>query len=260
MTTSVSVGNREFAVRSIGSGPANVILVAGYGQSMSQAWSSVHQRLGESVRTCAYDRLGVGDSDPPSGTRTFVDLAEDLEGVITALGMARPLVLVAHSMGAPVAMTWAAQRPADVSAVVLLDGSGLAFHEAIGLAVAKALREGSEDPDVWAVKAFLDDFEDPQTNIEHVDVVPSYAALDPLPHLGTVPVMVMHGTVTDFPSVMEPKRLHAVWLAGQRAWASMSQQGRIIEVPGAGHQIALERPDLVVQTVLSLIQPADAEM
>ncbi|CAM3821768.1 alpha/beta fold hydrolase [Nocardioides zeicaulis] len=258
LTASVSVGGREFAVRNIGAGPATVILVAGYGQSMSQAWSSVHQRLGESVRTCAYDRLGVGDSDPPSGTRTFVELAEELDGVITALGVARPIVLVAHSMGAPVAMTWAAQRPADVSAVVLLDGSGPAFHEAIGVAVANALGDGSEDPDVMAVKAFLDDFEDPQTNIERVDVVASYAALDPFPRIGTVPLVVMHGTVTEFPSVMEPERLHAVWLAGQRAWASMSERGRIVEVEGAGHQIALERPDVVVQTVLSLIQSADA--
>lgn len=247
-----------FAVRSVGSGSTTVMLVAGYGQSMSQAWSAVHERLGEAARVCAYDRLGVGDSEAPTGKRTFADLADELEAVITAVDLARPLVLVAHSMGAPVAMTWAAQHPGDVSAIVLLDGSGLAFHEAISGAAAKALSEGSDDPDVMAVKTFLDDFEHPQTNIERIDLLPAYAALEPLPHVGPVPVVVMHGTVTDFPPAMEPEQLHEVWLAGQRAWAATSDQGRIIEASGAGHQIALERPDLVVQTVLSLLPTVEA--
>ena len=155
-------------------------------------------------------------------------------------------------------MTWAAQRPDDVRAVVLLDGSGLAFHEAISEAASRAINEGSDDPDVAAVRTFLDDFEDPRTNAERVDLLASYAAMDPLPHLGAVPVTAMHGTVTDFPAVMDPERLHAIWLAGQQAWAGTSEQGRVVEVPGAGHQIALERPDLVVQTILSLIPSAGA--
>ena len=45
----------------------------------------------------------------------------DLDGLITSLGPTRPVIVVAHAMGGPIAATWAGKHGADARALLLLD-------------------------------------------------------------------------------------------------------------------------------------------
>src|SRR5689334_16001154 len=99
-TEQVAVGSRQVAARCAGQASApSVLLVSGYDTELSQSWDQVQPAIGAFARVCAYDRLGVGGSDEPPRAQTFADMADELDGVIDALKLRRPVVLVAHSLG-----------------------------------------------------------------------------------------------------------------------------------------------------------------
>ena len=87
------VDGHHFKAQCAGQGPS-VLLVSGYGATMGD-WGDLPTRLGATARTCMYDRLGVGRSDSPPPVQTFEDIAADLDGVISALRLPRPVVVVA---------------------------------------------------------------------------------------------------------------------------------------------------------------------
>jgi esterase len=72
-------------------------------------------------RRVALDLRGHGDSDwaGPGGYGTEV-IAADIEAVVRSLG-ARRVVLVGHSMGGMASLLWAAQRPAALAGLVMVD-------------------------------------------------------------------------------------------------------------------------------------------
>lgn len=96
--------------------------------------------LGEDVRTLALDHRGHGDSGwvGAGGFYHFVEYVADLDGALDALGLARagddpagagaPVRLVGHSLGAAVALVFAAARPQRVAHAALLDGAPLMTH------------------------------------------------------------------------------------------------------------------------------------
>ncbi|WP_316296519.1 alpha/beta fold hydrolase, partial [Clavibacter michiganensis] len=107
-----------------GEGDDLVVLEAGLGGS-GLTWGLVHGILTRTHRVVAYDRAGLGDSDPDPRPRDLDRLADDLEAVIAAFPHRR-LVLAGHSWGGPVVRVVAARRIARglaTAGVVLVDPS-----------------------------------------------------------------------------------------------------------------------------------------
>jgi pimeloyl-ACP methyl ester carboxylesterase len=113
---------RSLLLRCSGSGPATVLFDAG-GSDWSLVWTGVQQQLARSVEACAYDRAGLGQSDPAPGPRTPSAIASDLHALIGKAGFNRPVVLVGHSLGGFNVKLTAALYPNDVAGLVLLDPS-----------------------------------------------------------------------------------------------------------------------------------------
>jgi 3-oxoadipate enol-lactonase len=65
------------------------------------------------------DQRGWGDSIATDGRYDLATMADDVQGVVEALGLHR-YVLVGHSMGGKVAQTVAARRPASLLGLVLV--------------------------------------------------------------------------------------------------------------------------------------------
>jgi pimeloyl-ACP methyl ester carboxylesterase len=68
----------------------------------------------------AYDLRGRGDSDKPEEGYSIPLHAEDLSELIDELGLERP-ILVGHSLGAMIALYFAAHYPDKLSKLVLVD-------------------------------------------------------------------------------------------------------------------------------------------
>ncbi len=85
-------------------------------------WAAVQAMLaGEGVRSCAYDRAGLGFSDPGPLPRAAMAVAHDLDALVTASGEKGPFVFVAHSAGGLYLRAFSGLRRDEVRGVVLVD-------------------------------------------------------------------------------------------------------------------------------------------
>jgi pimeloyl-ACP methyl ester carboxylesterase len=85
-------------------------------------WAYVQNDLtARGVRSCAYDRAGMGLSDPSPEPRDGVNVARDLEKLLAAARIDGPLVLVGHSMAGSRLELFANRNPGRVKGLVYVD-------------------------------------------------------------------------------------------------------------------------------------------
>jgi pimeloyl-ACP methyl ester carboxylesterase len=116
------VGGHRLHMNCTGTGGPTVVLENGLGET-SPLWSRIAAEVGAATRVCAYDRAGQGWSDDTASPQDGLAVAA---GLHTLLGRAQetgPYVLVGHSAGGSYAMIYAAQYPAEVAGMVLLDST-----------------------------------------------------------------------------------------------------------------------------------------
>jgi pimeloyl-ACP methyl ester carboxylesterase len=76
-----------------------VIFEAG-GGAFSKDWTAVQSLLKARVRSCAYDRAGLGWSEPGPAPRTMSQEVFELHALLDAARISGPVILVGQSMGA----------------------------------------------------------------------------------------------------------------------------------------------------------------
>ncbi|SHH54654.1 alpha/beta fold hydrolase [Massilia sp. CF038] len=103
-----------------GQGSPTVLFEAGLADPIS-VWGFVQPAIAKRTRTCAYERAGVGFSDPATRASTSANIADDLHRLLKAAAIKPPYVLVAHSAGALSARLYAYTWPAEVKGMVLVD-------------------------------------------------------------------------------------------------------------------------------------------
>jgi pimeloyl-ACP methyl ester carboxylesterase len=248
----VEVGGRSFATRCAGDEDDRaVMLVSGLGMDMDVSWTSVQSRIGTFARVCAYDRLGVGASTAPPAAQTFQDMAQDLDRVMKGLGLQRPVVLVAHSLGGMVAMAFAQQNRDDVAAMLLLDATGPGYPQRVlDRLPRRSGASGGEERDDW--EALLD----PASNPERLDGRTSFAEADSYAPLGDLPLHVLTHSISEHRSTTSPRQqadLESAWEGGQHRWLALSTAAVLERVDLAGHAIQRDQPDVVVQRVGELV-------
>ena len=87
-------------------------------------WAYVQSRLtAQGVRSCAYDRAGMGLSDRAAEPRDGVNVARDLEKLLVAADVPGPYVLVGHSMAGARVHLFANRNPEKVAGLVLVDST-----------------------------------------------------------------------------------------------------------------------------------------
>src|ERR1700677_1681460 len=102
-----------------GPGQPAVVLEAGLNDGAA-SWDRVMALLAPHVRVVAYDRAGLGGSDPASGLVTIDRQIDDLAALITGLE-AGPCVLAGHSWGGVLVQLLAFRRPDLAAGLVLVD-------------------------------------------------------------------------------------------------------------------------------------------
>jgi class 3 adenylate cyclase len=88
--------------------------------------------LADLGRLVIFDRSGIGLSDPPADSEvvTFARWCDDLEAVLDAAQVARP-VLVGSQLAVPVEVMYCDRHPDDVTAAVLVNPSPIRFDRDI---------------------------------------------------------------------------------------------------------------------------------
>jgi pimeloyl-ACP methyl ester carboxylesterase len=117
-TRDVATNGTTLHVRQGGTGPA-VVLLHGYGET-GDMWVPLATQLARDHRVIVPDLRGLGLSAKPAGGFDKKTQAEDVAGVMAALGVAQADV-VAHDIGNMVAFQLAARHPDSVRRLVLID-------------------------------------------------------------------------------------------------------------------------------------------
>ena len=116
----VDVGGYKLHINCMGQGSPTVILESGLANP-SSIWGWVQPEVAHATRVCAYDRAGVGWSDPGPEPRDGQQIARELHTLLGKANVPEPYVLVGHSAGGLYVRVYAAQYPRDVVGMVLVD-------------------------------------------------------------------------------------------------------------------------------------------
>ena len=118
--------------------------------STSSAWRKVMPVLAQAgYAVLVPDMRGYGDSDKPAGTKGYDAraLAEEFRTLVQKIGfgVGHPLTLVAHDMGAPPALLWAADHPEEIAGLLYVEAPVM-LSEVLTKIIAytpEAMKEGS---------------------------------------------------------------------------------------------------------------------
>jgi pimeloyl-ACP methyl ester carboxylesterase len=259
-------------------GPADqglptVIAESGLGGDSSHFGPLVPLLASAPFRSCAYDRAGMGQSDPPPdgsdgapGPVTLQDGVEDLHALLAAADVPPPYVLLGWSIGGWYSQAFAERYPSEVAGIVLVD----ATHpdEAARLAAVIPPHRSGEDPAIGLARVLLAGIENdpPSPPIGWLDLARSGDEARALGDLGDLPLVVLSQGRADLdlglPGLVLPEpygsRLKTAAQALQAELASLSTRGEQRTVTGAGHAIQLDDPAAVAQAIMD-VQAAIAE-
>jgi pimeloyl-ACP methyl ester carboxylesterase len=270
----VDIGGYRLHLHCVGAGSPTIVLDAGLGGS-SLDWNLVQPELGRTTRVCAYDRAGMGWSEPGPQPRTPSQLAGELHTLLTNAGVAGPYLLVGHSLGGKNVRLFAQQHPDEVVGMVLVDARGeyvdantspddeRAFQlmNAVQAGLYRVARSlglvrliGAE---LWGTPEMPGETRtagmllttsaravDAQS-AEGLERASDDALLQAGPWLGERPLLVLASeqnmTATPY------------WAEAQRRLATLSVNGLLIVPAGSGHNIHWEQPALVIDAVRQVV-------
>jgi pimeloyl-ACP methyl ester carboxylesterase len=271
----IDVGGYRLHIQCVGAGSPTVVLDAGLSGS-SLDWSLVQPELGRSTRVCAYDRAGMGWSDPSPYPRTPRQIADELHTLLTNAGIAGPYVLVGHSLGGKNVRLFALSHPEQVAGMVLVDARSEYVDANTSPAEAQTFQRASAaqaflfrvarsvglvrliGASFWGGAAMPREMRTEgmlfQTSHRGVDATIAEGLeraaddveLQAAPSLGDRPLIVLASeqNILGIPS----------WTEAQRRLAALSTNGRLITPKGSVHYIHWEQPTLVSDAVRQVIE------
>jgi pimeloyl-ACP methyl ester carboxylesterase len=233
-----TVNGRQVEIATAGSGgSATVVFEAGLGEAWT-SWDEVASEVSQHTRVFAYSRPGYGVSDPTTTPRDPRTIVEELRALLTYEGYAPPYVLVGHSIGGGYMELFAKAHPDEVVGVVLVDTRHRDF-----LATCEA-----DKLDNCGLSEPLLQQQAPAAIAEYTAYTTASEEIRAAGSFGSYPVRVL--TATDHP--VSPAR-EELWESMLASLAAEATNGEQVIVRGSGHYIQLDRPDVVVQSILETL-------
>ena len=251
----VEVGPHRLAATVFGDGSPAVVIEPGYGGEAS-AWRDFAAELASDTTVVTYDRAPYGNSSAAVDGRTPREIAADLHGLLTGLGLAGPFVLVGHSSGGRIVRQFAAQHPDLVAGLVLVDSS----HEDQQRRLAGSLPWRVRLQEAWEVPQLLLGWRNPMSFAQRRSKAREFrayarqtAADIPLAPgaLGDKPLVVLTRAAGSPPDPMWP-----AWHELQTEFAKLSSAGRHQIAATDEHFIHLSEPAMVLEAVRSVVASA----
>jgi len=274
----VDIGGYKLHIYCTGQGSPTVILDAGMGDAFL-SWHKVQPQIAKFTRVCSYDRGGLGYSDSSPRPRTSRVFVDELHRLLQHAGIDGPLVLVGHSMGGFDVRLYASLYRHEVAGLVLVDSSHPEQQKRLPPAIndldATWLREqeffeftmpfglprlmgfcGDDD----AVRAADCNFHSARESVAELKAISQSASETANSgSLGDIPLVVLsHDPDTPQPDLPEElvKPTNDAWQRMQDELAHLSTMGKHVTAKNSGHYIQLDRPDLVVDAVHSVVDQA----
>jgi pimeloyl-ACP methyl ester carboxylesterase len=241
--TTVDVDGHAVYLDCRGAGSPTVVLEPGLGGT-ADGWGDVLDGVAAFTRVCALERPGGGRSES-IGRHSAMTTARRLHAALAAHGERGPYVVVAHSFGGVYARLFAAAEPGTVRSLVMLD----TYEPDLGMDVDPALDEATRG----TIRRSLDEGGLTFEAVEDLDWPATLAELAQI-EPGAVPAVLLYTDPTLRYQDPDPAVREAMIAAWYRAIDARYPNGRLEIVPGAGHFIQLDRPEIVIDRVRAIVE------
>jgi len=241
----ISVGEYHIEYEIKGSGKATLFLEAG-GSAGMQDWDSIYDDLAKYARVIRYSRVGNGKSTAIKKHFSSEDYAQGARALLEALGVKGKVAYIAHSYGAHVARTFAAQYPEKIAALMLIEPSS--EHD-VDIMRSQDLKLAEEQ--IAQVK--LDDMKNGMSN-QYLDFW-SKRPLPDYPQIPDIPVTVI-ASIKKYdnpPLLFFTDEARDMWGELHSNWAKAFPRGKAVLTEKSYHYPQNDEPEMVVKEVLALI-------
>jgi pimeloyl-ACP methyl ester carboxylesterase len=256
----VNVGGHSLHIRCLGpaTGGPTVILEAGAGD-YSNRWTAVQDLLAPRVQSCAYDRAGLGWSDPGPTPPTLQQAVFELHALLEQAEVPGPFVLVGHSLGGLVARLYADRYGAAVIGMVLVDAlheNSVQFNLGMNQWVRiRELSKGRVVPEARLTETPTRVTADDDYLAEELQQIYLARQSNPTP-LGDRPLIVVHAGKRERP----PGTSDEFWKNLEQEkddqgtdLARLSRNSKFVRDPLSGHNIHVENPMVVASAIEEVV-------
>lgn len=264
-------------------GRPTVVLETGLGGlgTNSATWVWVQQAVAKTTRVCAYDRAGLGWSDPGPAPRDAMQIAAELHTLLRKSGTPGPYVLAGWSYGGLYVRAFASRYSDETAGLVLLDSSlpdqctsspawqalctsnlrvsslgqllaRFGIVRVIGRFQLPSDLPGLESQELLASFSATKDW-DAQAAEFRATAATSAEVSSANGNLGSIPLYVLTATAHGAPPELE--NTWQVWQAGLTALSSNSVQ-RV--VPGATHESLVFSETVSKASAAAILQVVEA--
>lgn len=258
----VDIGTHRLRAVVLGKGVPAIVIDGGIGGG-SEEWRRIQERIAGEALVVVYDRAGYGASEAGPLPRDSGTEADELRALLRGLSVARPYVLVGHSLGGLNVQVYAGRYSDDVTGMVLLDPPPEAWllgegYPALRVAAEQMTDEWQEVADRGLASA------DPQERTEaaffrmlaseHREMFAESSRLAAeIETFGDIPLVVIASGVPNpmFGAVADDYQRY--WIEQSRAVAAKSTRGRLLLAEESTHRLHVEAEDLVVAGILSVV-------
>jgi len=261
---SVFVGRHEFFVRELGpQGAPPLLLIHGWNFDGEMAFHKLMPLLAEHYRVIVPDLRNHGKSDRIRGPFEIADIADEVDTLVDALEVAKPLPIIGYSMGGMVLQELALRHPDTPSAIILGATAARPMHRLrpmtwVLFRITRAVARVSRAEAVWAsflvmrrqglidssAEAWMwDSLLARDANLYH-EAAYAMWRFDTRDRIGALDVPTL---------VVIPDRDTVVPVATQVELAGLIDGAEVVRLPNVGHESILADPVGFAEEVLRFL-------
>ena len=277
VTRTIDMGGYRLRIRTAGdavAGRPTVIFESGLGTPLEN-WTAVQRDIAGVTATFAYDRAGIGGSDPGRAPPTVSHIVDELRALLARTGTRPPYVLVGHSLGGAAIRLFVARYPALVAGMVYVDPAD--FTQSVADQESLFRELGEPDGRAAFLRGMLEWYRRPGVPAgvraeaeafgpEFEAGFPTFRALPPAPEVPTVAVLGGRYDADDeSPVPGGPEKeaaFSAAWVRQRMAhltallWVGEPDaDGTLVLSPASGHYVQVDEPELVAWAVRRALFP-----
>jgi pimeloyl-ACP methyl ester carboxylesterase len=280
----VDVGGHKLHFYKQGTTGPTVVFESAFDPAGHLQWFNIQKHLSGYATTVSYDRAGLLWSERGQNPKTSKAMARELYTLLEKANVAKPYILIGHSLGGVILRSFVADYQQDVAGVILVDskhpneqkymsqelydmtneglpGGFLKFANAVGLLrpmFAGAFPDTQEyDYLNSLIPALL--YKSAYAILEEQAQMPKlYEEARKISSFGDIPLIVMSATDRDrFDALFNDDKLKFELIDAltqmQLDLLNLSTQSEQILVPNSGHYINEDQPEAIINAVKKMI-------
>lgn len=231
-------------------GSSPVIVLDAGGGADSSYWDTLVAELAKRTgsKIITYDRAGAGRSDDVPGPWSLQGATDDLANGLQKLGATKNVILVSHSLAGEIATYLARQHPQWLAGVVLVDANVPDVYTDEFIDRATAIYA----PIIAATKAAPPS----QQGRQLLALSESFRETSQAFHKATWPEAVPAIVIVAEHPPFQAEADVQWWKDAHRQFAKGANNRKLVMADRSSHDVAHDRPDLIIQAVAEMVAGA----